>query len=231
VLEKGEWKMVNPGNDNAEMANARANVYGLLADVYRGEPSEAFLKNLRAPEFSGALNALDLSLDELFEDASLSELVEVLALEYARLFIGPGSHISPHESMHVTARFGEPNSLWGAATVAAKKFIEATGLEISESFGGMPDHISAEFEFMQKMAVKEAQAWSDGDKELGGNIQNIEKRFFEDHLSQWVANFSTKVVDNSNSPFYRQFAEVTIEFIAFAAEALNGGHDEAKPIH
>lgn len=207
-------------NDNAEMASARANVYGLLAEVFRAEPSAVFLKNLRAPEFSGALNALNLSLDDLFAGTALPELVDELALEYTRLFIGPGPRISPHESMHVTARFGEPNSLWGASTVAVKKFIEGTGLEIAKDFPGMPDHISAEFEFMQLLALKESEAWTDGESDLANNIQKIEKRFIDEHLSQWIANFCNKVAEQASNPFYRQFSHVTKGFMDFETKKL-----------
>ena len=99
--------MVTPRNDMAEMATARANVYGLLADVFREEPSEALLSKLREPEFTGALQALGISLDVALESSSRALLVEDLALEITWLFIAPGSNISPHDSMHVEARFGE----------------------------------------------------------------------------------------------------------------------------
>ncbi|MBC8337378.1 MAG: molecular chaperone TorD family protein [Rhodospirillales bacterium] len=204
----------------AEMATARANVYGLLADIFREEPSEALLSKLEAPEFSGALHALNLSLDEVFENASQTQLVEDLALEFTRLFIGPGSHISPNESMHVEGRFGEPNSFWSEQTVKVKKFMEAAGLQVADSFGGMPDHLSAEFEFMQRLVLKEAEAWSNEEHELGTNILEIEKRFYEEHLSQWVNNFCDKVIDATEHPFYRQFSEVAKGFIDFEQENL-----------
>ena len=199
----------------AEMATARANVYGLLADVFREEPSEAFLSKLGEPEFSGALHALDLSLDEVFEIFSHTQLVEDLALEFTRLFIGPGSHISPHESMHVEARFGERKSLWGTQTVEVKKFMEGAGLKVDDSFSGMPDHLTAEFEFMQRLLLKEAEAWANEEHELGANILKIEKRFYDEHLSQWVSNFCDEVIDAAGHPFYKQFSEVTKGFIDF----------------
>ncbi len=223
--------MDTPVNDMAEMATARASVYGLLADVFREEPSAAFLEKLKAPEVSGALNALDLSLDDMFETATVGELTETLALEYARLFIGPGSHISPHESMHVVARFGEPNSLWGPATVAVKKFMEGAGLKASDSFSGMPDHISAEFEFMQQLALKEAEAWAGEQRGQGENILKIERMFFDEHLSQWVDALCVKVINATSFPYYRRFAEVTREFIRFDNAILANfleqlGHDD-----
>jgi len=220
--------MVPPTNDMVGMATARANVYGLLADIFRDEPSDSLLSKLREPEFSGALHALSLSLDEMFEKTSNAQLVEDLALEFTRLFIGPGSHISANESMHVEARFGEPNAYWGPQTVEVKKFMEAAGLQVADTFGGMPDHISAEFEFMQQLLLKEGEEWADGKRELALNILHIEMQFYDEHLSQWISNFCGKVIGASEHPFYTQFAEVTKGFIEFEKETLQDLINDAE---
>lgn len=212
--------MATPQNDMAQMATARANMYGILADVFQEEPSEAFLSELKGPEFAGALKALNLSLDEMYENITIAELVEDLSLEFTRLFIGPGPHISANESMHVNARFGEPNAYWSQQTVDVKKFMQAVGLTLNESFSGMPDHLSAEFEFMQQLLIKEAEAWKAEQHELGSNILKIEKRFYDEHLSQWVGNFCDKIHDASRHPFYTRFSEVTKGFIDFEHETL-----------
>ena len=214
--------MVHARKEMAEMARARASVYGLLADIFREAPSEALLSRLRAPEFSGAFQALDISLDEVLENTPREQLAEDLAIEYTRLFLGPGSHIPPNESMHVASRFGEPNSLWGAATVAVRKFMEGTGLKIADSFPGMPDHITAEFEFMQQLLLKEAEAWSNDDEELGANILKIEKRFYDEHLSLWVSCFCDKVIEASKGSFYGEFSEVTKAFVDFEEATMQG---------
>ncbi|MBL6952160.1 MAG: molecular chaperone TorD family protein [Alphaproteobacteria bacterium] len=220
--------MAIPRNDTVEMATARANIYGLLADVFRGAPSEVFLSKLREPDFLGALRDMDLSLDGVFERTSQAQLVEDLALEFTRLFIGPGPHIAPNEALHVEARSGESNAYWGEQTVAVKKFIEAAGLTIDDSFGGMPDHLSAEFEFMQRLLLKEAEAWASEKDELATNILKIEKRFYDEHLSQWVGNFCVKVIDATEHPFYDQFAEVTKGFVDFEKDTLQDLIDETE---
>ena len=212
--------MANTQNEMAEMATARANVYGLLANVFRDEPSDVLLSQLMAPEFSGAMNVLGLSLDEIFNNKPLDQLLEDLSIEYSRLFFGPGYHISPHESLHVKARFGEENEFWGACTVAVKKFMEGAGLQVADSFIGMPDHITAEFEFMQRLLENEANAWTDGDQDLAANVQNIENRFYDEHLSKWVDQFCDKVINAMDSPFYGQFAEVTKRFMEFEEKTL-----------
>jgi TorA maturation chaperone TorD len=220
--------MVESRNNMAEMAMARANVYGLLADVFREAPSPAFLAKLREPEFSGSLKALNLSLDEVFEKCSIEQLVEELAVEFTKLFIGPSNHISAHESMHVEARFGEKRSLWGDQTVAVKKFMQAVGLGVDDSFGGMPDHISAELEFMQRLLIKECDAWINGEDELGRNILNIEKRFYEEHLSKWVSAFCDTVLELTDHAYFTQFCEVLKGYMIFEEETLQELSNEVE---
>ena len=220
--------MATPRNDMIEMATARANVYGLLADIFREEPSNALLSKLSEAGFSNALHALNLSLDEMFEGSSPKQLVDELGMEFTRLFIGPGSHISANESMHAEARFGEPNAYWGPQTVAVKKFMEAAGLAVADDFAGMPDHISAEFEFMQLLLLKEIEAWEKEKQELAVNVLKVQKQFYDEHLSQWIANFCDKVVEATEHPFYKQFTEVTKGFCEFEKETIQDLIDEVE---
>lgn len=212
--------MTTARNDMAEMARGRSNVYGLLAAVFRAEPSTALLAGLKAPEIADVLASLDLSLGEDFRDAPSEKLIEDLTIEFTRLFIGPGPHISPHESVNI--EYGNPleATLWGPETVAVKAFIEATGLEYDDTFTDMPDHISAELEFMQRLATKEAEAWAEPNEEVATNILTIEKRFLDEHLSRWVSSFCDKVAERSEHPLYREFAEVTKGFLEYEGETL-----------
>jgi TorA maturation chaperone TorD len=207
--------MTTARTDMAETAASRSNVYGLLAAVFRAEPSAELLARLRTPEFAEVLQSLGLSLGDGFHDTPCEELAEDLAVEYTRLFIGPGPHLSPHESVNI--EFPDPMeaTLWGPQTVKVKKFIEAAGLEYDDSFTGMPDHLSAELEFMQRLATKEAEAWAEPNEEFATNILKIEERFLDEHLSRWASRFSEKVIEMSEHPFYLRFAEMMKGFLEF----------------
>lgn len=201
--------------DKTENATARSNVYGLLAAVFRAEPTASMIQEIRGPGFTEALSGLEFSLGEVCNEVSDDQLVEDLAIEFTRLFIGPGPHLSPHESLHAEEGAGLEGGLWGPATVRVKKFMQAAGLTIDDSFSGMPDHISAELEFMQRLATKEAEAWADADEEYATNILGIEKRFFDEHLSRWVSSFCDKIIELSRHPFYQRFAEMTKNFLDY----------------
>jgi TorA maturation chaperone TorD len=203
------------GNARKKMrdtAVARSRVYGLLATVFRAEPNEAFVNDLRGPRFSGAFADLGIDLGEEFRTTPVSEIVEHLAVEFTRLFLGPGHHISAHESIF-TEVDGELGGLWGASTVEVKKFIETTGLGYESEFTGLPDHISVELELMRKLSEWEAAKWSENDSGSAGYCQTVQKKFVEEHLLRWAPKFCDQVIDKASMPFYREMAEVTKNFL------------------
>ena len=214
--------------DIAETATARSHVYGLLAGVFRAEPSAALVEHMRSGGFSEALSGLGLTLGDSFHAASSDQLVEDLALEYTRLFIGPGPQLSPHESLHVDSGSPSDTTLWGPQTVEVKRFIEATGLRYEEGFTGLPDHISAELELMQKLAERESRASTEGEEEDAEWCQDVQKRFLEDHLARWVPGFCDKVEDQASSSFYREMASLTKAFLQFEQTTLKRATDGAR---
>lgn len=206
--------------DMAETATARANVYGLLSAIFRAEPSSSLLARLKDPEMSGVFDALGHSLGDDFRDSPSEQLKEDLAVEFTRLFLGPGPHISPHESLNVEEGCGPDGGHWGPDTVKVKNFVEAAGLTVDAGFTGMPDHICVELEFMQMLATREAEAWTEAEEEFATNIQKIEKRFYDEHLSRWVGRFCDRVIETSEHSFYRGIAEMTKGFIEYEGETL-----------
>jgi TorA maturation chaperone TorD len=210
-------------DDGAETRH-RSDIYGLLATVYGQEITSDLLGQIKTPRFLGALSVLEVEgMDSLMQKPE-AELLEDLAVEYTHLFLGPGKHISPNESVHHQREDGQWGKLWGASTVEVKRFIEATGLSYNEEFKGLPDHISVEFEFMQQLTLREEKAW----KEDPGQAQacrQVEKRFIEEHLICWVPSFCKKVIEETESPFYHSVAALTRSFIEFEMEEMNRNGD------
>lgn len=198
-----------------DMADHRSNIYGLLALIYRREVTPDLLCQVKDPRFLGVFTDLGVEGVEAFLQSSEEKLIEDLTVEYARLFLGPGKHISPHESVHHQREDGDWGTLWGATTVEVKKFIEATGLEYEPDYKGMPDHVSVEFEFMAALARREAQAWAESDEAIAMSCTVMQKKFLEEHLIQWIPNFCEKVIHLAELPFYHAVAELTRSFIEF----------------
>jgi TorA maturation chaperone TorD len=205
----------------APLANHRATIYGFLAAIYRQEVSSGLLKQIKDPQFLKALSSLGIELNNGFFNNPEKELLEDLAVEYTRLFLGPGKHISPNESVHHKKEGSHSGQLWGESTAEVKKFIESSGLEYGSEYTGLPDHISVELEFMQQVLQREEQAWEAEDKEMAHLCLENEKKFIEEHLARWVPVFCDKVIEEAELPFYREMAGLTKKFIEFETEEIN----------
>jgi TorA maturation chaperone TorD len=172
-----------------DLAGHRSNIYGLLATIYRREMTSDLLNQIKDPSMLGVLSNLGIELNNGFLEKPEHQMLEDLAVEYARLFIGPGKHISPHESVHHKREDGRWGQLWGPSTAEVKKIIESAGLSYQSEYTGLPDHISV-------------------------CLEN-EKKFIEKHLAEWIPDFCDKVINGAESPFYRVMAELTKKFIEF----------------
>lgn len=211
--------MGSDGIKSAESARFRSNIYGLLATVFRQEPSEALITELRDPRLSGVISDLGVDLGEVFYSTPESELRETLGLEFTRLFIGPDSHISAHESVFAEMDSGI-GGLWGARTVEVKNFIETTGLDYNPEFTGVPDHISVELEFMQRLTEWEADKWNQDDRENAEYCQSIQRMFLEQHLLPWAPQFCDVVIAQAEIPFYRAMSELAKNYLEVEQQSI-----------
>ncbi len=202
--------------EQAGMAGYKSTVYGLLAEVFRNEPGSALIEMIRAPAFLDALSEVGVELNGNFVNGNVDELVEELAIEYTRLFLGPGHHISPHESVHHELTDGRKwGTLWGDSTAEVKEFIESSGLELRPDANLIPDHISVELEFMQLLTKHEVETIRRGDKEAIQACHGMQRHFLEKHLSKWMPKFCGEVIERAENSFYRQIAEFAKSFVEF----------------
>ncbi len=211
--------MTQAGGDNiaktpgtlARTAVERSNLYRFLARVFGEEVSAEFLRRIKEAPFQQSLAAAAVELEGDFMHRPEEALLEELAVEYARLFLGPGKHISPHASVHQGPDGG---GLWGPPTIEVKRFIEAAGFEYKAEFHGMPDHISVALEFMAEIAAQEARAWRREDFAKALNCLRYEKEFIGKHVAGWAAVFCAKVKGEAELSFYREMAGLTAAFFA-----------------
>ena len=197
------------------LAEQRSNIYGLLATLYRQEPTCDLLEQIRTPEFLETLSHMGGDLEDDFLIRPEDELLEEMAVEYTRLFLGPGKHVSPHESVHHEREDGQWGQLWGASTVEVRKFIEGTGLRYETKYRGLPDHIGVELEFLEALTRREEEAWAEDDEEGVRRCLAVERRFLDEHLLRWVVPFCDKVIAAAELSFYRSLASLTKRFIEF----------------
>ncbi|GBD95216.1 MAG TPA: hypothetical protein ENG83_05480 [Nitrospirae bacterium] len=220
-------KRPNDGNmsvtsvKNMETAESRSNIYNLLSIIYGTEVTENLLKQIRETNMFSTLSDMGVVFGDDFLHKPDKELLEDLAVEYARLFLGPDKHISPHESVHHKRDDGDWGNLWGKSTVEIKKFIETAGLEYKPEYSGLPDHISVELEFMHEVTGREARAWEEKDSEGAIYCIKMEKKFIEEHLVKWIPVFCDKIISEAELSFYREMAKLTGQFIKFESEEID----------
>ena len=211
---------INEEKNFKELAEHRSSIYGFLAAVYRQELTSELLQQMKAQQFQEVLSNLGVKLNNGFFQNSEKELLENLAIEYTRLFVGPGKHIPPYESVHHKKEGVQSGQLWGELTGEVKNIIEFSGLKYKSEYTGMPDHISVELEFMQHVVQREAQAWQADDDETALRCLKNEKKFVDEHLLGWIPDFCQKVSKAAEMPFYREMAGLTRSFIEFEKQEL-----------
>ncbi|MBF0400148.1 MAG: molecular chaperone TorD family protein [Magnetococcales bacterium] len=186
----------------AEETWARSHVYALLAQVFRAEPDEGLIRHLQSPEVRAALDTHGKQLASFLEQDGMEQTLATLAEEYARLFLGPGPHISLHESVLVPGG----GLLRGKEMTAVKAFMADAGFVLPENTKMLPDHLSVELEFMAHLCAEEAQAWLSGDDVRARNARAWQVDFLATHLGQWADIVKDRLDASHPSPFYAVFA-------------------------
>ncbi len=189
----------------------RAKLYGFLANLFRREPGPELLDQLRSSGFHDLFSELGIDLGDDFFNKPLDEVRDRLKVEYTFLFLGPGKHISPHESVQLKRGSG---ILWGEETSIVKQFMAAAGFELGEATNDIPDHISVELEFLCHLNSKEAEAWQADDHEAAAAALGWQHRFVSNNIGKWVGRFCRAVEATAETPFYAQFARLLRTFIA-----------------
>lgn len=195
----------------ATEAIERSGLYGLLARIFGSEPTADLLDVLLSEAFLEALGTDGYALKESLEECSEKNLLEALATEYARLFLGPGKHISPHESIQ---RPGASGTLWGKETADVRRFIEASGFDFNNCYTGIPDHISVELEFLAHLTKLEAKAWQDGDELTALKVLDLQSMFLSTHLGKWSDNFYRAISQSQAHILYKLTGQLLSQFVA-----------------
>jgi putative dimethyl sulfoxide reductase chaperone len=206
-----------PAMTQSDTARARSNLYALLAAAFRAEPTLGLLREIRKPVFREALAAAGVALGANGHGYEDQRLLDELAQEFTRLFIGPGGHIPPYAGIHLG---GDWASLWGPDTVWVKDFIENAGFSYRTDYNDLPDHISVELEFMRELTAREAAALEAFDMGETTRLRGIESAFINEHLLRWIPAFCDRVSSHAEKQFYKGMAGLMKEFIESEQSSL-----------
>ena len=188
---------------------ARADVYRLLSACYY-QPEDAFLEEdvfsqlktaLAKASPSGVIDAA--ALDDCFKSSG----VEVLLLDYSRLFLGPFEILAkPYGSVYLD---GE-KIVMGDSTMQALELYREGGFDVAEDFLEMPDHIAVELEFLYLLSFRIGKASDDEEK---ARLIVLKQKFLEEHLGRWVGTLSEAIRKGAQTDFYKRLADLTEQFV------------------
>ncbi len=194
-----------PSEDGPSADQVRIGLYYVLAQLYDTEMTLAYATELHQAGFFVTLNACHPEFKTPEAPDALD--LESLAVEFARLFLGPGPRTPPYGSV-----FREdderPGELWGTTTAKAKRFMAQCGIEPTNP-GAVPDHISVLFEFMAKVLQAGVEAGAEGDEVARRAALKMAREFFRAHIHPWVETFLRRVRAAQPLSFYRAVIELT----------------------
>jgi TorA maturation chaperone TorD len=141
------------------------------------------------------------------EQASL----ESLAVEHARLFIGPFHLVAPpYGSLYLD----DAKTVMGKSTGKVSAFYGSCGLHLADDFHEMPDHIAVELEFLSFLAHRQRESAADGDPGEANRFAGLQMSFLDRFLLPWLPVFTRSILEGTESPFYQAIARCTETYVA-----------------
>lgn len=224
--------MLSTIEETKEIAQVRGNVYSLLSQCFF-QPSEELATSITKGSLNEALQGtvgmvegeeVERELARIKEfgakcqERPHQEVLKDMKVEYNRLFVGPG-HVAapPYESVYKTRNAdNEIGVVMGDAAIAVKRFYRQAGIELSDGFKDLPDHIAVELQFMAHLCSLEAESQEDGKDSLN----SMQAKFLTEHLGSWIADFSHAVCHSMHSDFYCSIARLAEVWVKFELDAL-----------
>ena len=195
-------------NDGLDEEIARAEVYGLLAQLYQAPPAPELLANLRVA-------ATEAPVAGAFLEEPFRQLVgaaracsdDAVADEFEALFGGVGKPEVWAYGSHYLSGFLNDKPL-----VRLRSDLAALGLGRDESRAETEDHIAYLCEVMRYLIA--------GDDVAVANLTQ-QQRFFATHLQPWADRLCDDLAAHPAARFYRAVAQFTRAFMSVEAQGFD----------
>ncbi|WP_187118986.1 TorD/DmsD family molecular chaperone [Bacillus marasmi] len=171
------------------------------------------LQNSSCLEELKSLDEAGKYLYQFFSNASESELQEAKD-EYYRLFVGPETILTPPWESVYRSKEG---LLFEETTFQVREHYHRYNLEFVKENQEPDDHIAIELEFILHLNQLCLQNL-DSDRLKKLVKEQIE--FHEQHMQQWIPAFTTKIINNTDSPLYKGAALLLRDFTVSDYQSL-----------
>lgn len=195
-----------PGDNDEELA--RAELYGLLANLWLAPPDAALLQQFKvavtqAPEAGGWLEAPWQALVGALRDTTPQAAAE----EHEALFHGVGkSEVFAYGSFYLAGFLNEK------PLAALRTDLAALGLTRDPNTLETEDHIAYLLEVMRWLIA--------GDDVAVCNLEQ-QRRFFRSHLQPWVERLCDAVQAHPRAVLWHAVAAFTREFMRVETQAFD----------
>lgn len=203
----------------------REDIYRLLASCFY-PPSQELIEEQCCATLADLLESVAPDAAQHASEAvvaSCESSLETLAVEHARLFIGPFQLVAPpYGSIYLD----DTKTVMGDSTARVADFYHNCGLQLAEDFHELPDHFAVELEFMSFLAFKQREAEASGATDEVNRIMSLQKNFLDRFLIPWLEPFTSAIITDGEAPFYQAVARCSSAFItsdhAALRDAVNG---------
>jgi TorA maturation chaperone TorD len=194
----------------------RGDCYRLLSACFYQPQKETFIQEKLFKNLAGLLKqavpaaAMHASV---MEKAFLKYSGDDLLVAYAKLFVGPNELLAPpYGSVYLDGG----KMLMGDSTMDVIKMYEEQGLSMDSEFRNLPDHITAEMEFMYYLIFKEIEALEKSQWDTALDCMETQELFIDQFLGRWVKPFCDKIKQATDNEFYASLADCVSVFIGKA---------------
>jgi TorA maturation chaperone TorD len=196
----------SPPDDREELA--RAEVYGLLANLFQAEPAAALYEPLQvaAAEAPAPGAFLEAAWSEVVASSRRLTLAQVRD-EYAVLFGGVGKpEVFLYGSWFLAGFLNEK------PLVELRESLAGLGLERASGAAETEDHIASLCEVMRWLIA--------GDDAAVASLPQ-QQRFFNLHLRPWVERLCDTIAAHPRADFYRALARFARDFFEVEAQGFD----------
>ena len=199
---------LSPSSHALDEETARAEVYGLLSQLYYQAPRDELLGQLQvavteAPDAGGFLEEPWRELVACARSLSHDQVVA----EYNRLFGGVGKPEVYLYGSHYLSGFLNEKPL-----VKLRDDLATLGLGKGESMSDTEDHVAYVFEVMRYLIA--------GDDVAVSNLTQ-QMAFFSQHLQPWVSLMCQAIQAHPQAVFYARLADFTAAFMGVEAQGFD----------
>jgi len=219
------------------LAQARGDLYCLLAYAYSQLPRPGFLEGLgglvavaraslaqlSAPGFpglagvEGALERLAAQLRDSQQEGDRG--LQELAVEATRLLRGLRPDYGPPPPYESVYREG--GQVMGLSAQQVRQAFGEVGYTLPPG-GEPPDHVGIELDFMGHLCHREASA----EAAEAATYQERGRQFLREHLLPWVPRWCHQVAQQAHPGLYRGLAELTTAFLQAEGRWVGRGSGE-----